>query len=219
MSKKKTEKTPDEARDSLLEAALNHVAFDGWSRRTLSQAAEDVGVESGIVDLAFPDGAIEMIDLHAQHCDIMMVKNAAKADIDKLKIREKITQLVKLRIKTEFSHKEAAHRTISFLALPKNHFASLRILYRTVDLMWKTIGDPSTDFNFYTKRMTLSGVYTSTFLFWLGDESEDAQDTWAFLDRRIENVMQFEKVKAKVREKDIDLSKIWRELGKRRYGS
>ena len=219
MSKKKTEKTPDEVRDSLLEAALNHVAFDGWSGRTLSQAAEDVGVRSGIVDLAFPGGAIEMIDLHAQHCDIEMVKKAAKTDIDKLKIREKITQLVKLRIETEFPHKEAAHRTVSFLALPKNHFASLRILYRTVDLMWKTIGDPSTDFNFYTKRMTLSGVYTSTFLFWLGDESEDAQDTWAFLDRRIENVMQFEKVKAKVREKDINLGKIWRELGKRRYGS
>ena len=205
MSKQKTEKTPDEARDSLLAAALDHVAFDGWSQKSLSQAAEDVGVEPGIVDLAFPDGAV--------------VKKASKTNIDKLKIREKITQLVKLRIETEFPYKEAAHRTVSFLALPQNHLASLRILYRTVDLMWKTIGDPSTDFNFYTKRMTLSGVYTSTFLFWLGDESEDAQDTWAFLDRRIENVMQIEKVKAKVRKKDIDLSKIWRELGKRRYGN
>jgi ubiquinone biosynthesis protein COQ9 len=219
MSKQKTEKTPDEARDSLLAAALDHVAFDGWSQKSLSQAAEDVGVEPGIVDLAFPDGAVGMIDLHAQHCDIEMVKKASKTNIDKLKIREKITQLVKLRIETEFPYKEAAHRTVSFLALPQNHLASLRILYRTVDLIWKTIGDPSTDFNFYTKRMTLSGVYTSTFLFWLGDESEDAQDTWAFLDRRIENVMQIEKVKAKVRKKDIDLSKIWRELGKRRYGN
>ena len=219
MSKKKNDKTPDEQRDSLLEAALNHVAFDGWSQKTLDQAAEDIGVEPGIVDLAFPGGAMDMIDLHAQHCDIEMVTKAAKIDIDTLKIREKITQLVKLRIETEILHKEAAHRTVSFLALPKNHFASLRILYRTVDFMWKTINDQSTDFNFYTKRMTLSGVYTSTILFWLGDESEDAQDTWEFLDRRIENVMQIEKVKAKVRKKDVNLGKIWRELGKKRYGN
>ena len=219
MSNNKTEKTPDEWRDSLLEAALEHVAFDGWSEKTLKQAATDVGVEQGMVDLAFPGGAIEMIDLHAQNCDREMIAGAASIDIDNLKIREKITELVKLRIKAEFPYKEAAHRTVSYLGLPKNHFAALRILYRSVDLMWKTISDPSTDFNFYTKRMTLSGVYTSSFLYWLGDESENSDDSWAFLDRRIENVMQFEKLKAKCRNKDFKLPNVWRELGKKRYGS
>ena len=182
MKKNKSDKTPEELCDPLLEAALNHVAFDGWSKRTLSQAEKDVGTVPGIIELAFPGGAIQMIDLHAQHCDIEMVEKAAKVDVNKLKIREKITQLVKLRIETMLPYKEATHRTVSYLALPKNHFTSLRLLYRTVDLIWKTIGDTSTDFNFYTKRITLSSIYTSTFLYWLADESEASRDTWTFLD-------------------------------------
>jgi ubiquinone biosynthesis protein COQ9 len=223
MTKKKTntnkDKTPDELRDSLLAAALDHVAFDGWSTKTHAQAAEDLGVDKGIVSLSFPNGSIDMIDLHAEHCDQQMLKDAQKINIDKLKIREKITQLVKLRIIAETPTKEATHRTIPFLALPKNHFASLKILYRSVDLMWKAISDSSTDFNFYTKRMTLAGVYSSTFLYWMGDETEDCINTWAFLDRRIENVMQIEKAKAKYRNKDFNIPDIWRELGKMRYGN
>ncbi len=160
-----------------------------------------------------------MIDLQAQQCDIAMLKNGKKVDFSKLKIREKITTLVKLRIEAEFPYKEQVRRTVSFMALPQHSFRSMKILYRTVDLMWKAISDQSTDFNFYTKRMTLSAVYSSTFLYWLGDESEDCQDTWEFLDRRIENVMQFEKAKANIKNRDIKIPNIWRELGKRRYGS
>ena len=219
MSKKNTEKTPDELRDSLLEAALGHVAFDGWSEKTFRQAADDIGIERGIADLAFPNGVIDMVDLHAQNCDKAMLKQAANVNFDNLKIREKITALIKLRILSEQPYKEAVHRTVSFLALPGNYFVSLKILYRTVDLMWKAINDTSTDFNFYTKRMTLSAVYSSTFLFWLGDESKNNIDTWDFLDRRIENVMQFEKFKAKCRNREIKFPDIWRELGKKRYGS
>lgn len=219
MTTKNTDKTPDELRESLLMAALDHVAFDGWSNKTMKQVAEQIGVKAGIVDLAFPKGSSEMIDLWAQSCDLKMVAQAQKINIDALKIREKITALVKLRIEIERDHKEAAHRTVSYLALPQNHALSLKMLYRTVDLIWKTISDPSTDFNFYTKRMTLSLVYSSCFMFWLGDESENNEDTWGFLDRRIENVMQFEKVKAKYRNQDFKLPDIWRELGKKKYGS
>lgn len=219
MSKKNTDKTPDELRESILYAALEHVPFDGWSEVTLRQAADDVGIDEGIIDLAFPGGILELIELHAHNCDLAMIAAAKKLKLNKLKIREKITELVKLRISSETSHKEAAHRTVSYLALPLNHFASLKILYRTVDLMWKIISDPSTDFNFYTKRMTLGAVYTSTFLIWLGDESENSEQTWQFLDRRIENVMQFEKLKAKCRNKGFDISGIWRQLGKKRYGN
>ncbi len=219
MSKKNQDKTPDELRDSILAAALDHVAFDGWGKTTLKRAAEDVGIEEGIIDLAFPGGAIDMIDLQAQQADIAMLEAAKEIDIDSLKIREKITELVKLRVKAELPHKEVIRRTMPFLALPQNHFASMRILYRTVDLMWKAISDPSTDFNFYTKRMTLSAVYSSTVLFWLNDDSEENFETWDFLDRRIENVMQFEKLKARVRNKDLKLPNIWRKLGKMRYGA
>ena len=213
------DKTPDEFRDSLLEAALNHVAFDGWSKATITAAAKDIGIDIGMVSLAFPDGHIGMINLHAQNCDQVMLGRAKKMKLNSLKIREKITGLVKLRIEAELPHKEVAHRTIPFLALPNNHFSSLKIMYSTVDLMWKTISDPSTDFNYYTKRMTLAAVYSSTFLYWLNDTSEENIETWNFLDRRIENVMQIEKIKAKCRGKNINVSDIWRKMGKMRYGS
>ncbi len=219
MVKKNKDKTADELRQPLLKAALVHVPFDGWSKKTKQQAANDLGIDKGIVDLAFPHGSIEMIELYAKNCDDQMLDAIKKIDIDALKIREKITELVKLRIKAEIDHKEAAQRTISYLSLPKNHFASLKILYRSVDLMWKAISDTSTDFNFYTKRMTLAAVYSSCFLYWLNDDTDNYQDTWAFLDRRIENVMQFEKVKAKCRNKDFKFPNIWRELGIKRFGS
>lgn len=219
MTKRKTDKTPDDYRESLLKAVMPHIAFDGWTKKSLDQAAKDVGIDPALVELAFPNGAIDMIDLYAQQCDIAMLEVLKDSDFDKLKIREKITKLVRTRIEIELKNKEACNRTVPFLALPQNHFKGLKILYRTVDLMWKAISDTSTDFNYYTKRMTLSAVYSSTFLYWLGDESEDHFDTWAFLDRRIENVMQIEKVKAKYREKQPDISRIWRSLGKKRYGS
>jgi ubiquinone biosynthesis protein COQ9 len=160
-----------------------------------------------------------MIALYAQQCDIQMLEVIKDSSFEKLKIREKITTLVRTRIELEQENKEACNRTVPFLALPQNYFQGLKILYHTVDLMWKAISDTSTDFNYYTKRMTLSAVYSSTFLYWLGDESEDHNDTWEFLDRRIENVMQIEKVKAKYRDKQPDLASIWRALGKKRYGS
>lgn len=219
MKAKNTDKTPDELRDSLLEAALQHVPFDGWTRKTHIQAAKDIGINPDIVELSFPDGSKEMISLHAQNCDDFMIKKAHKAGFDDLKIRDKITTLVKFRIEAETKYKEVANRTVAYLSLPQHHPVSLKILYRTVDLMWKTILDPSTDFNFYTKRLTLSAVYTSTFLFWLADESEDNKDTWEFLDRRIENVMKFEKFKAKCKNKNLKLPNIWRSLGKMRYGN
>lgn len=219
MAKKKNDKTPDDYRESLLDAIMPHIAFDGWSKRSLDLAASDVGIDPGIVDLAFPKGAIDMIDLYAQKCDLAMLEVIKTSDFEKLKIREKITKLVRTRIEVEQKNKEACNRTVPFLSLPQNHFQGLKILYRTVDLMWKAISDTSTDFNYYTKRMTLSAVYSSTFLYWLGDENDDHIETWEFLDRRIENVMQFEKIKAKYREKQPDIAGIWRSLGKKRYGS
>jgi ubiquinone biosynthesis protein COQ9 len=219
MSKEKNEKTPDDYRESLLEAVMPHVAFDGWSKKSLTFAANDIGIDPGIVNLAFPNGAIDMIDLYAQQCDLKMLDVIKDSDFEKLKIREKITKLVRIRIEVEQENKEACNRTVPFLALPQNYFSGLKILYRTVDRMWKAISDTSTDFNYYTKRMTLSAVYSSSFLYWLGDNSEDNHETWAFLDRRIENVMQFEKVKAKYRDKKPDFAGIWRSLGKKRYGS
>ncbi len=212
---------PDELREPLLQAALTHIPFEGWGDKALALAAQDLKFEAGLADLAFPGGAGDMIDMLAQQQDQKMVDACPDKILKDLKIREKITWLVKSRIEAEQEVREAARCAVTYLALPQNAALGLKILYRSVDLMWKTIHDPSTDFNFYTKRLTLSGVYSSTFLYWLNDESEDFTETWAFLDRRIGNVMQFEKTKfqfrAKFKKMTDNLPNIWQNISSLRY--
>lgn len=208
---------PDQLREPLLKAALPHVPFDGWSDRILTIAAQELDLDPGLAKLAFPGGASDMIDLLSVQQDQKMVAVCTDETLNKLKIREKITLLVRSRIEAEQDIREAARRAVTYLALPINSALGLKILYRTVDLMWKTIHDSSTDFNFYTKRLTLSAVYSSTFLYWLNDESEDYQETWDFLDRRIANVMQFEKAKAKIREMTAKIPDCWKTISRLRY--
>ncbi len=210
---------PDELREPLLEAALPHVPFDGWSDKLLTTAAYDLGLDPGMANLAFPGGACEMIELLAAQQDKRMTEVCTDDILQTMKIREKITLLVRSRIEAETDIREAARCAMTFLALPINTALGLKLLYRTVDLMWKTIHDPSTDYNFYTKRLTLSAVYSSTFLYWLNDESEEFRDTWDFLDRRIENVMQFEKTKVEMRKITAKMPDLWRMAGKMKYGS
>ncbi len=218
MSKPDTD-IPDELRGPLLQAALPHVPFDGWTGRTMARATEDLGIDPGLAHLAFPGGPGDMIELLARQQDQKMVAACSEDILAPLKIREKITLLVRSRIEAEQEIREAARRAVTFLALPVNSALGLKILYGTVDLMWKTIHDPSTDFNFYTKRMTLSAVYSTTFLYWLNDTSEKRAETWDFLDRRIENVMQFEKTKAQIRKLTAKMPDLWRMAGKVKYGS
>ena len=212
---------PDEWRAPLLEAALAHVPFTGWSDKILTLAAEDLGLNPGIARLAFPGGAAEMIDLLANQQDQKMSDACPDEILADLKIREKITLLVRRRIEAEQDIREATRSAVTFLALPDKAMLGLKILYRTVDLMWKTIHDPSTDFNYYTKRMTLAAVYSSTLLYWLNDESEKFTETWAFLDRRIQDVMTFEKNKA-LTQRQIEkltekLPDFWQGISKLRY--
>jgi ubiquinone biosynthesis protein COQ9 len=212
-SQKSPSELPDNFRDLLLDAAVLHVPFEGWSMKALHYGADDLNVSHDICDIYFKGGANELIDSYAKYCDEQMAIAAQKIDLTTLKIRDKIIFLVRSRLESESQHIEAARRGISFLALPCNHSLALSILYRTVDKMWRLTNDPSTDYNFYTKRMTLSAVYSSVFLFWINDDSENFNDTWKFLDRRIENIMQFEKAKAKIirsASKIPDISKIFR---------
>ncbi len=203
---------PDDLRVPLLQAALVHVPFDGWSDRVLALAARDLDLDPGLAELAFPGGVRDMIDLLATSRDREMLARCRKDSLSSLKTGQKITLLIRRRIETGQDIREAVGRTVTFLSLPPNSPLGVKILARTVDLMWKAIDDPSTDFNYYTKRLTLSGVYSSTLLYWLNDESENYQDTWDFLDRRITNVMQFEKTKAKFRNMRAKLPDLWQKL-------
>src|SRR6185369_12054775 len=134
----------------------------------------------------------------SERADERTVEGLENAGVAALKIRERIKLAVRFRIENTVGGKESVRRGLALLALPLNSPLGLKLLYRTVDAIWYAAGDTSTDFNFYTKRATLAGVFSSTLLYWLNDRSEGNEATWSFLDRRIDNVMRFEKWKADV---------------------
>ena len=185
-------------RDRLIEAAVAHVPFDGWSPAALKAAAADIGMPPREAVARFPGGARDMIAWHSAHGDRRMIAALAAMDLPSLKIRERIAAAVMTRLRQNAPAREAIRRALAILAMPHNAPLSMRLLYRTVDAMWRAAGDTATDWNFYSKRGLLSGVYTSTLMVWLNDDSEDFAETEAFLHRRISDVMKVPKLTARV---------------------
>jgi len=179
----------ESTRRRLLDATLNHVPFDGWTMTALQRAAADLDLDAATAVNAFPGGAVELIAFHSAEADRRMLDALQPLDLPGMRVRDRIAAAVRLRLEQNTAHREAIRRALAFLALPQNGPLGLKCLYRTVDAMWYAAGDTSTDYNFYTKRLLLSGVYSSTLLFWLNDESEDFAETWAFLSRRIDEVL------------------------------
>lgn len=185
-----TKRGADEAlQETILEAALKHVPFEGWSLDALQTGAEDAGLDRAAARQAFPGGAIEAIEFHSRQADKRMLAALEAADLSRLKVREKVAFAIRTRLEQNAQHREAIRRALVILAVPIYANVSLSSLYRTVDAIWHGIGDVSVDFNFYTKRMLLAGVYSTTLLHWLEDSSEGFETTWRFLDRRIDDVM------------------------------
>lgn len=204
-------------RAEILAAVLTHVPFDGWSDLAIKNAARDLDLPPDFLKMAYGGGVSEMIEAHLSNLDKALDKKLSKLKLDKMKIRERIKTTVLTRLELIKPDKEVVRRTVGFLALPTNAPLAAKSLWRTCDLMWRAAGDTSTDYNHYTKRMILGGVYSTTLLTWLNDSSEDYADTKAFLDRRIDNVMEFEKLKFKAREATKDLPDPFEILGKIRY--
>lgn len=195
----------------LLDAVLPHVLFDGWSRKAMLAAAKDLKTDMSVFDLAFPDGAIDMITLFIQTADDRMETELAARGVLDMKIRERITLAIRLRLELYGPQKEAVRRAVNILTLPRNAVRATKLTANTVSLMWYATGDTSANFNWYSKRLTLSAVYGATLLYWLDDKSEDHAKTWDFLDRRIENVMQVETAKWKLKKSFMekpDLSQL-----------
>ncbi len=184
--------------DRLLLAALNHVPFDGWTRAVLDRALADCGEDEAAAYRAFPEGVPDMVAHFTDWADRNMEAELATWDLDGMKIRERIATAIRVRLTLCAPHRDAVRLAAAHLARPENYALAARLTYNTVDAMWHAIGDTATDFSWYTKRATLAGVYTSTLLVWLDDRSEDFADTWAFLDRRIEDVIRFGKTRARV---------------------
>jgi ubiquinone biosynthesis protein COQ9 len=185
----------EEQRDRLLEAALVHVPFDGWSRRSLFAGAADLGIEPGAARRLFPRAGDDLLAQVERWADRQMLARAGA--LEGLRVRDRIATLVRTRLEVLGPHREAMRRATAARVLPSNGFAACGSLWRTVDLMWSAAGDDARDASYYTKRSLLAAVWTSTFLFWLDDRSPGFEDTWAFLDRRIDNVMQIGKLRAR----------------------
>ena len=194
-----------------------NAVFDGWTRQAVDSAASQLGVDPIQARLAFPKHQTGMIDCYIEEVDRALEASLTPDQLAAMKIRERIRALVWRRLEIMGPAREAVRRGLAILAMPQNVPLALRISWRTSDLMWRLAGDTSTDFNHYTKRMTLGAVYASTLLAWLDDQSEGWIDTAAFLSRRIEDVMRFEKWKAGWRgsgERRLSLSRF---LGRLRY--
>ncbi|HEU0134816.1 MAG TPA: COQ9 family protein [Allosphingosinicella sp.] len=212
-----TEMTLDELRMALAPLIPANAVFDGWSDKALAMAAAELGVPAPRARLAFPGGATEMIDSWFDAIDRAMAAHFPLEKIEAMKIRERIGQLVLYRLEVINPHKEALRRALAILAQPQNLALAGRLGWRAADRMWRIAGDKATDFNHYSKRAILMGVYGSTSLVYLDDSSEDLAATRAFLARRIDDVMRFEKVKAQWRGNRDRLPSLSRFLGRLRY--
>jgi len=207
----------DEARDAILAPALKGAVFDGFTPLAVQRAAAAAGRSRAELAAAFPRGPIDLVAWWSSKADNAAAKAILVPHEPPLKIREKVASAIEARLAYLRPHKEAARRAAAYLALPHNAPTAARLVWASADAIWRAMGDPSTDFNFYSKRAILSGVLSSTFARWLADDSEDAAPTKQFLTARIDNVMQFEKLKARVRDSGFDPEGMFGWLAKMRY--
>jgi ubiquinone biosynthesis protein COQ9 len=184
------------ARAELLAAIMPHVPFDGWSEPAFRAAVDELGLDPALAGVVCPRGAVDLAVEYHRAGDRAMLAALTEEALAGLKFREKIAFAVKARLQA--ADPELVRRGASVFALPQHAATGSKLVWETCDLIWRALGDTSEDYNWYTKRLTLSGVYSATVLFWMGDESEDHSASWAFLDRRIEGVMRFEKVKGQL---------------------
>lgn len=211
--------TLDELRLALAPAIADAAIFDGWNTAAVDAAAEQSGADKDIARLAFPGGAMDMIAAWIESVDAAMAEALPAEKLAAMPIRERIRSLVQFRIDAIGWREEALKRATAIMAMPQNARRSLKMGWHSADLMWRLAGDMATDYNHYTKRTILAAIYTATLAVFADDDSDDKAKTKAFLDRRIEGVMKFEKTKAKWLNSDRETFSVSRFLGRLRYPS
>lgn len=209
--------TLDEIRLALAAAVGRNAAFDGWSKAAVQSAADEIGVDRDIAALALKGNAMTLIDAWIESIDLELAERLPPEKLNAMKIRERITALLATRMEIMAPDRESLRRAMAIMASPQNLAAATRIGWRSADRMWRLAGDTASDFNHYTKRMTLSAVYGSLLTVFVNDDSENFAESRAFLDRRIDNVMQFEKVKAQAKARREYIPSLSRFIGRLRY--
>ncbi len=209
--------TLDEVRVALAPELPANAAFDGWNATALDATATQAGIHPDIARAAFPGGAVDMIDAWFHSVDLAVAARFPPEQLASMKIRERITALVEARLDHVAPHREALRRALAILAMPHNVAKGARLGWRAADHMWRLAGDTATDYNHYTKRAILGSVYGATVTVMLDDDSEDLADTRAFLGRRIEGIMRFEKTKAQLLGRGAHRPSLSRFIGRLRY--
>ena len=209
--------TLPELRAHLAPAIAANAAFDGWGDAARDMAADGAGVDRDVAALAFDGGAVAMIDAWFAHVDAQMARACPPDRLAAMKVRARITALVEARLDAMAQDREALRRALAVLALPQNLLRGARLGWRSADAMWRAAGDTATDYNHYTKRAMLLGVYAATTTVFLDDESDGQADTRAFLSRRIDDIMRIEKAKAGALKRTRHRPSLSRFVGRLRY--
>lgn len=190
--------TRDALRQELLNAALPHVPFDGWTDATLAAAAESVGASRFDLDRVFPGGVVDVIDYWNQVADASMVAGLAARDLSGMKLREKVALGIRLRFASQAQHQEAVRKALSALATPGRAALGPKLAWRSADALWRALGDGAADFSWYSKRASLAAILAAAALVWIDDHSDGGEVTAAFVDRRIDDLMRFGKMRGRV---------------------
>ncbi len=194
--------TDPEIKAKLLDAARMHVPFDGWSDAAFQAAIRDTGIDPGVARAVCPRGAVDLALAYHEEGDELMIERLTTEDLSRMRFRDRVAAAVRYRLEA-CDDKELVRRGVTLFSLPNYAPDGAKAIWNTCDKIWTALGDTSDDVNWYTKRATLSGVYSATVLYWLGDDSPGHEATWGFLDRRIDDVMRFEKFKAQVRDNKL----------------
>ena len=211
------EMTLDELALALAPAVADSATFDGWTDEALAMAADMEGVDPATARLAYKGGAMAMIAAWIARIDRDMARELPPETLATMKIRERIRALVQYRLDAVRGQEEALRRALAIMAMPQNAPTALRLGWSSADTMWRLAGDTATDYNHYTKRAILASIYSATLLAFVNDQTDDKSETAAFLDRRIDGVMKFEKVKAQFLRPDRERFSVSRFLGRLRY--
>ncbi|MEO0917139.1 MAG: COQ9 family protein [Pseudomonadota bacterium] len=195
--------------DQLLDAALPHVAFDGWTEASFWAAVEDAKLDMAEAKALAPRGSLDLAVAYHRRGDAAMVAKLSETDLIGLRFRDKVATALRLRLSV-MDDREAVRRATTLFSLPVHASEGAKLVWETADHVWTALGDESRDGNWYSKRAILSGVWGATVLYWLGDDSAGFTDTHSFIDRRIEDVMRFEKLKGQL--KDNPLTKPFMQM-------